>query len=55
MSEDRRYLYLKDRFRFNFHGRFKNMTDDEVARNQAIHADLCAPPCCAPTWPMATS
>ena len=44
MSEDRRYLYLKDRFRFNFHGRFKNMTDDEVARNQAIHADLCAPP-----------
>jgi len=44
VSEDRRYLYLKDRFRFNFHGRFKNMTDDEIARNQAMQADLGAPP-----------
>ena len=44
VTEDRRYLYLKDRFRFNLAGRFKNMTEEEIARNQAIQADLCAPP-----------
>jgi hypothetical protein len=36
VSEDRRYLYLKDRFRFNFDGRHKNMTEEDLQRNRRL-------------------
>ncbi len=44
MSEDRRYLYLKDRFRINYHGRNKNMSTEEIERNRQLTDLLAEPP-----------
>lgn len=44
MSEDRRYLYLNDRFRINFNGRHKNMSTEEIERNQQLTDLLAEPP-----------
>ena len=44
MSEDRRYLYLNDRFRINFHGRHKNMSTEEIERNRQLTDLLAEPP-----------
>jgi hypothetical protein len=44
VSEDRRYLYFRDRFRLNLHGRYKNMTQEERDRNEALTAELAEPP-----------
>jgi arylsulfatase A-like enzyme len=45
VSEDRHYLYLKDRFRLNYHGKYKNMSDEEIEHNQRISETLAEPPC----------
>lgn len=44
ISEDRRYLYLKDRFRVNFKGRGKNMSDQDRVQNNRLVARLTGPP-----------
>jgi arylsulfatase A-like enzyme len=44
VSEDRRYLYLKDRFRFNFDGRHKNMTEEDLERNRRLSERFAEPP-----------
>lgn len=44
VSEDRRYLYLRDRFRINRNRRGKNMSEADVARNEALLGCLGAPP-----------
>jgi hypothetical protein len=44
VSEDRRYLYLNDRFRFNYHGNYKNMTEEELVRNRKFTDLLAGPP-----------
>jgi sulfatase-like protein len=44
VSEDRRYLYLKGRFRLNNRGRNKHMTPQERMRNQQVQDQLASPP-----------
>jgi hypothetical protein len=44
VSEDRRYLYFKDRFRLNVLGRGKNMSAEEGERNARLRAVLAGPP-----------
>ena len=44
VSEDRRDLYLKDRFRFNFDGRHKNMTEEDLERNRRLSERFAEPP-----------
>ena len=44
VSEDRRYLYFKDRFRFNYHGRYRNMSPEQMERNRDILGQLSEPP-----------
>jgi hypothetical protein len=44
VAEDRRYLYFKDRFRLNLHGRYKNMSAEERQRNEALSDRLAEPP-----------
>jgi hypothetical protein len=44
VSEDRRYLYLKDRFRLNSHGRNKHMNPQDREENDRILAQLAFPP-----------
>jgi len=44
MSEDRRYLYLNNRFRMNYHGGFKNMSPEEIEHNQRFTDFLSEPP-----------
>jgi arylsulfatase A-like enzyme len=43
-AEDRRYLYFRDRFRLNLHGRYKNMSAEERERNEELSAGLTEPP-----------
>ena len=45
VAEDRRYLYFRDRFRLNLHGRYKNMSRQERERNEAITEELAEPTC----------
>ncbi|MGB7053542.1 MAG: sulfatase-like hydrolase/transferase [Acidimicrobiales bacterium] len=40
VSEDRRYLYLRDRFRLNWEGLMQNMTKADQARNQRMLEQL---------------
>jgi hypothetical protein len=44
VAEDRRYLYFRDRFRLNLHGRYKNMSAEEKARNVSLSEELTEPP-----------
>ena len=44
VSEDRRYLYLNDRFRINYHGQNKNMSPEEIERNRQLTDLLAEPP-----------
>ncbi len=44
ISQDRRYLYLKDRFRVNYNGRQKNMTEEDRERNRQFAELLVEPP-----------
>jgi len=44
VSEDRRYLYMKDRFRLNIMGRGKNMSQEDGERNQRLRAQLAEAP-----------
>jgi arylsulfatase A-like enzyme len=44
VSEDRRYLYFKDRFRFNYHGRYRNMSPEQIERNRGMLEQLSEPP-----------
>jgi arylsulfatase A-like enzyme len=44
VSEDRRYLYLRDRFRLNFSGNAKNMSDVEIERNTQMQMHWTRPP-----------
>jgi hypothetical protein len=44
MSEDRRYLYLHDRFRLNYMGRGKHMSTEDQERNRRLLAQLAGPP-----------
>ncbi|MGH9019320.1 MAG: sulfatase-like hydrolase/transferase [Acidimicrobiales bacterium] len=44
VAEDRRYLYFRDRFRLNLHGRYKNMSAAEKERNRSLTDDLAEPP-----------
>lgn len=43
VSEDRRYLYFKDRFRLNIMGRGKNMSQRDGERNQRLREVLAEP------------
>jgi hypothetical protein len=43
-SEDRKYLYLKDRFRLNYSGKLKNMSEEEIERNQSLCDRLAESP-----------
>jgi Sulfatase len=40
VSEDRRYLYLRDRFRLNWEGLMQNMSEADVARNDRMLSQL---------------
>jgi hypothetical protein len=44
VSQDCRYLYLKDRFRFNYNGRQKNMTEEDRERNRQFSELLAGSP-----------
>jgi hypothetical protein len=44
VSEDRRYLYLNDRFRLNVKGRGKNMSRLDREENEMLLGQLAAPP-----------
>ena len=44
VSEDRRYLYFKDRFRLNFLGRGKNMSQQDGERNHRLRGQLAEAP-----------
>jgi arylsulfatase A-like enzyme len=44
VSEDRRYLYLKDRFRLNSHGLKKNMNEQDRMENDRVLGHLAFPP-----------
>lgn len=44
VGEDRRYFYLNDRFRLNFHGRNKNMSERDQALNQQLLGQLAEGP-----------
>ena len=44
VSEDRRYLYLKDRFRLNSDGRNKHMSPQDRKENDRIQGQLAFPP-----------
>jgi hypothetical protein len=43
VSEDRRYLYLKDRFRLNTFDRGKNMSAEDGERNKRMRAQFAEP------------
>jgi arylsulfatase A-like enzyme len=44
VSEERRYLYLKDRFRLNVKGRDTHMSDQDREQNQHLQEQLARPP-----------
>jgi hypothetical protein len=44
ISEDRKYLYLKDRFRLNYSGKQMNMTEEEIERNRVLCDRMAEPP-----------
>jgi arylsulfatase A-like enzyme len=44
VSEERRYLYLKDRFRLNVKGRDTHMSDQDREENQHLQDQLARPP-----------
>jgi hypothetical protein len=44
VSEDRRYLYLADRFRLNYRGYHKHMSSDDLERNQTMLRPLARGP-----------
>jgi len=44
VSEDRRYLYLKDRFRLNVRGRDTHMSPEDREQNQRLQEQLAGPP-----------
>jgi hypothetical protein len=44
ISEDRRYLYMKDRFRLNIMGRGKNMSAEDGEKNHRMRSQLAEAP-----------